>query len=160
MASESHPQFLIFCLAMLVLMFIHLVFKIHQSQRFQKGKRLISILSLCLIVLGILAAIIAIIPNYAKADSAFCVFVAHWGPSVYAVFKFILYYILVLRFIRTYQNSVIEYDQKKLNIWIFIITIWTATNIIGLNIYTRNVKGKCEVAKIPVFVIGSVALLG
>ena len=164
MASDPHTQFLwwmILCISMMVIMFIHHLFKIYQNrERFKKGKRSLYILPLLLIIFGMLGILFAIIPIYVQPDSLFCIFAAHWGPSGYSLFKVILYYILVLRFIRTYKNSVIEYDHKKLNIWIFIIFIWTTANLIGQNIFAQNVKGKCEVAKPPIFIIGSMALLG
>ena len=107
--------------------------------------------------MGIIVIItICHIPN----DHIFCVFAAHWGPSGYSVFKFLLYCILVLRSIAIYKNSVISYNPKKLKLWILILFIWTVANLVVINLTTGNKPGTCETVALPVPIMASMALIG
>jgi len=87
----------------------------------------------------------------------FCEFAAHFGPTAYSAFKFILYYILILRFKRTFKHSADLFDENKLRIWISILFTWTASNIIAINITAQNISGKCEVATPPIPIMASIA---
>ena len=163
MAADPNKQYLwwmITCAVIGVLMFIHHSFKLVQHGAFSKSTPLLSILSLLLIIFGVIGIAVFIITVHMPPDHIFCIFAAHWGPSGYSIFKFILYSILVFRFIATFKNSEVEYNQKKLYAWISILCIWTTANLVGINITAENIPGTCETAKPPLPMIASIALIG
>eukprot|EP01084_Bolivina_argentea_P113653 202538_1 len=160
MDDNAKYSWMILCLSCTCIMFIFHLFKICEAKGFSKNKSAFSsVLSLLLIVFGIIGIAVFIISINNVPDHEFCIFAAHWGPSGYSIFKLILYSILILRFYRTFQGSCIEYNEKKLQIWITFLTIWTLGNLVGINLTTKNIEGTCDVAKPPLPVIASIALI-
>lgn len=139
---------------------MHHLFKLIQHNESVKSTPLNSVLSLLLIFFGIIGVVVFITSIHAPPDHIFCVFAAHWGPSGYSIFKFILYCILVLRFIATFKNSVVAYSQKKLNVWVLILFIWTCSDLVAFNMTAKNIPGTCEVEKPPLPILASVVLIG
>ena len=163
METDPNKQYLwwmITCVTIGVTLFIFHSFKLIQHSEYLKSTPLLSVLSLLLILFGIIGIVVFIASIHTTSDHIFCVFAAHWGPSGYSIFKFILYCILVLRFIATFRNSVVAYSQKKLNIWLVILFLWTSGNLVGINMTAKNIPGTCEVEKPPLPMIASIALIG
>merc|ERR1712154_143476 len=96
--------------------------------------------------------------------SAFCPFAQYYGPTLYALFKSIVYLILGCRIWIAFKNSIYEYDARKLIIWAIFISLWTLFNIILTNftvtssIESKNGDTKCIVTP-SFFYIISQALL-
>ena len=158
--NKQYLWWMILCASFGLLMFIFHAIKLLQYDGFTKSMRLSSILSLSLIIFGIIGVTVFITTIHAIPDHIFCIFAAHWGPTGYSIFKFILYSILILRFMKTFKNSLVVYNKKKLYIWVVILLIWTSANLVAINLIAKNIPGTCQVAKPPLPMIASIALLG
>ena len=67
----------------------------------------------------------------------FCDILIH-APSLYILFKSIMYLTLAIRvwtFIQT--ASIFQLTERKLKIWIVIVSSWSVTNLILFNIFTK-----------------------
>eukprot|EP01084_Bolivina_argentea_P259431 437734_1 len=164
MANDSFPilniWWSIIGLIIALFIFIYHSYKLYQHNGFKKKMKLFSILSLLLInqtVIGLIVFIITEMIHENDNNRWCCEFAAHWGPTGYSIFKFILYYILILRFKVTFRDSSVKYNINKLRIWVLILFTWTTSNIIAINITAQNIPGKCEVATPPIPIMASIA---
>ena len=60
----------------------------------------------------------------------YCHISKYIGPSIYNLYKTMLYITLVCRIYKSFQNSELQYNTKALILWIISLIIWTIFNII------------------------------
>merc|ERR1711933_305493 len=69
--------------------------------------------------------------------SALCPAAQFYGPSLYSIFKTIVYLILGCRIWISFKDSMYEYNKRKLIIWSSLLTVWTLFNVIAGNLTVK-----------------------
>lgn len=66
--------------------------------------------------------------------NALCPYAQFYGPTLYSLFKTVVYLILGVRIWRSFKHSIYEYDSRKLIIWGVILSCWTLFNVVAGNL--------------------------
>jgi len=66
--------------------------------------------------------------------SALCPYVQYYGPSLYSLFKTVVYLILGVRIWISFKGSMYEYSARRMISWGALLSFWTAFNIVAGNL--------------------------
>eukprot|EP01084_Bolivina_argentea_P030627 56705_1 len=66
--------------------------------------------------------------------SELCVAAQYYGPTLYSIFKTIIYLILGCRIYISFKNSIYAYNTKGLIAWSILLITWTLFNVISGNL--------------------------
>jgi len=165
MAAETLYGFRLYWLLLALFaatcLLLHHSAKVYLHHGLNKATLPTDLLSLFLITLAIVGLSVFIATIFIPPDNAFCIFAAHYKASGYSAFKTTLFCILIIRCGTAFKASSVEYARWKLELWAFVLLVWSMANMVGINVTASNVDGssKCGQWRPPLPILASLGLL-